>query len=104
MNEEQFSKLPVWARTEIQNLRGQISNLAQIISDMTQPSEFAEVTYSANGYDNEKALPRGATIYFKQGKRCVTVRQTPEGLNVNGEGLLAIKPHAANSITIQDIK
>lgn len=102
---EQLAKLPKWAQDELQRLE-RIASVAQsenaVLRKETPPTGVAWQSMM----EPESNLPEGATVIFtlteKWSIRCALRIDPVDGnyLDINGDGMLNIRPRATNAARI----
>lgn len=107
--EEQFSKLPKWAQSEINRLKNNNKGLTEKLEQFNGQGETN--TYLVDGMD-KKPLPKNSHIDFMMGERNlnrVSVYVRSNGMvDINADSRLGhdvvILPRAANSFYISFIE
>jgi len=103
MSKEDLSKLPKWARHEIEKLRANVEWYKEKANQVQGKSETN--VFLSNGVDDAIPLPKDSRIIFatdnkKRQYEQLHVQILDEGIEIHGSDTLKITPHASNTIFV----
>lgn len=104
MNQD-ISKLPKWAKSEIEFLRMRLKEKEEVIEKLNAPVEDSKISYTLEAMGSEYGLPENTVIKFKENGMEYHISfatQNRKGIQIRAyTGTLAVSPEASNSITVK---
>lgn len=100
MTDEQFAKLPKWARREFETLRAKLRHAEEI--NRSNLAEYDPEMPTYGDYDEGlrgRSLPC-RKVWFRSVGLEVRVGDKG-GIYISGDGQLSIEPHVSNAVTVR---